>query len=309
MTELTKPEISVIFPLHSGARYLREALDSTLAQKVDVNLELVVALDRTDSECLTILGSYHDKRIRVVSSPTPGVANAHNAALFASQGDFIAVMHSDDIMLPGRLSAQFQMLRADVDLVCVGGQLEIINSESEFLGLGSYVVGKSRVRKAMKTLCSIAHPAAMYRREVALNIDGYRQSFAPAEDYDLWLRMLEFGELDNLPIPVLQYRRHQSQISSTTKLRQVNAKYDALDDSLQRHRGKLASKVDSFARSKHVRFEMALDSVATFRLSGRRIPMIFAALKALAFSPTRLVRHLRIFVEGQRVALKYRRRD
>jgi len=59
----------------------------------------------------------------------------------------------------------------------------------------------------------LAHPAVIMRREQVLQIGAYREACRHAEDYDLWLRLLELGEIDNLKEPLLYYRQHDEKIS------------------------------------------------------------------------------------------------
>ena len=62
--------------------------------------------------------------------------------------------------------------------------------------------------------CPVAHPAVMMRRDAVLKAGGYRKTFSPAEDYDLWLRMSDLGyAIANLPQPLLNYRWHGANVS------------------------------------------------------------------------------------------------
>src|SRR5947209_6431500 len=78
-----------------------------------------------------------------------------------------------------------------------------------------------RVRAALATSSPLIHPTVMMRREALLRVGGYRKLFDAAEDYELWLRLASIVELDNLPDPLLLYRRHPGSTTAWQPLRQA----------------------------------------------------------------------------------------
>jgi hypothetical protein len=71
------------------------------------------------------------------------------------------------------------------------------------------------IAEALQRVSCIVHPSVMMRTEAVRAIGGYRAALLHTEDYDLWLRMSERHELANLPEPVLYYRLHPGQMSSS----------------------------------------------------------------------------------------------
>ena len=57
----------------------------------------------------------------------------------------------------------------------------------------------------------------MIRRSALENIGGYRCQFRLAEDYDLWLRLIEEGQIANLPEPLVYYRKHPTQVTDRSR--------------------------------------------------------------------------------------------
>ena len=90
-------KVSVIIPVYNTAAYLRECLDSVLAQDID-GLEAVCINDGSPDNSIDILREYaaKDSRVVVIDKPNEGVAAARNDGIKAATGEFIAFMDSDD---------------------------------------------------------------------------------------------------------------------------------------------------------------------------------------------------------------------
>src|SRR3954452_367173 len=114
------PKVSVIVPIFNQAPYIRETVDSVLAQDHE-NLELILSDDGSTDGTGEILREYaaHDpERVRVVSSErNTGIAGAFNRALDAHTGDYIAWLGGDDVMLPGKLGRQVAVLQARPEVI------------------------------------------------------------------------------------------------------------------------------------------------------------------------------------------------
>ena len=76
-------------------------------------------------------------------------------------------------------------------------------------------------REALQGRIPICHPSSMYRRDAVRRVGGYHADAYPAEDLDLWLRLGEIGQLDNLGACVLRYRIHPRSISVQQNLHQM----------------------------------------------------------------------------------------
>ena len=101
------PRVSVVMPVRDGERFLREALDSTLAQTLD-DLELIVVDDgSTDGTPGTLAdAAQRDPRVRVERQEPGGLTVALNAGCALAEAALIARMDADDVMLPDRLERQ-----------------------------------------------------------------------------------------------------------------------------------------------------------------------------------------------------------
>src|SRR5207253_385711 len=93
-----RPTVSVLLPVYNGARYLRPAVESILAQTF-ADFELIAVDDGSTDRSLAMLQEYarRDPRVHVITRPNTGIAGALNDGLAAARGEFLARMDADDI--------------------------------------------------------------------------------------------------------------------------------------------------------------------------------------------------------------------
>lgn len=217
-----KPLVSVLMSVYNGAAFLEEAIKSILAQTYR-HLEFVIIDDgSTDSSAKIIEGySKVDPRIKVIKQQNQGLVAALNTGLEVSTGNLIARMDADDISIPTRLEKQVDFMLKNPHVLAVGSTIRIIDSKGGFVCHRDYPVGIESVREKMMLYSTVAHPAIMMRREPVLDVGGYREICRHAEDYDLWLRLLEVGEMENIPEPLLFYRQHETNVTLTYAFEQL----------------------------------------------------------------------------------------
>ena len=208
------PQISVLMPVYKTAPYLREAMDSMLAQTFG-DFELIVLNDGSPDEAEAIINSYTDERIvRYTGKTNVGLANILNIGIDMARGKYIARMDSDDISLPNRLQVQFDYLEQhpDIDLVSVAMQQ---------FGDGSKIMQYDNATEDIKFnalfFSPVLHASSMWRKERFARL-RYEQDYVPAEDYRLWTRALVAGmRMRNLPEVLYLYRQYASQVTQDTE--------------------------------------------------------------------------------------------
>jgi glycosyltransferase involved in cell wall biosynthesis len=230
-------DVSVVLPAHGRAPFLQAAVESILGSG-EVLRELLIVDDRLDDAGRGLLDGIEDDRLRVVPCAGVGLVDALNTGLAQAGGEFIARMDADDISLPGRIEQQRLHLVEHRECVAVGGQLQVIDEAGRVIGERHYPTDPHDVRRMLRLRNALAHPAAMFRREAALQAGGYRHQFPGAEDYDLWLRMLELGDIANLATDVLAYRVHGAQITSTASVTVAESTYLAQWSARERRHGR-----------------------------------------------------------------------
>lgn len=221
------PQISVLLPVHNGERFVGAAIESVLSQDFS-NFEFIIVDDGSEDGTDKIIESYvkADNRIRHVRAGRIGLVASLEMGRGLARGALIARMDADDIALASRFRLQKSFLDSHPGVVAVGGQIEKINEQGDFVGKGRYPITIEACRAYLFIGSPFCHPAVMMRADALAACGGYRQKYAAAEDYDLWQRLAAGGDLANLPDVLLRYRVHANNL--TIKNAQANAAAAAL---------------------------------------------------------------------------------
>lgn len=211
--------VTVLMPVHNGALYLAEAVDSILRQTF-ADFELLVLDDGSTDDTPHILGACSDPRLAVIrNEKNVGVIAALNRGLEVAKGEFVARMDADDVALPNRLQRQVDFLRASPRTGLCGTWFRTIGD-----GRSTTVRPPTAAEDVSAKLfyeSPLAHPSVMFRRALfAVHRLRYSGDYPHAEDFELWTRVDHVTEIANLPEVLLQYRRHGEQISSARKAMQ-----------------------------------------------------------------------------------------
>ena len=220
-------------PIHNGERFVGEAIQSLLAQ-THTNWELVAVLDGCTDNSEAAVRGFTDPRVRLLRMPRPGgFARTLNYGLERCKSDLVARLDHDDISLPTRLERQSTLLVENPDLALLGSGAQIIDESGHMVGARSVVTGSRAVCRALLWRNQLIHPSVMFRRSVISSLGGYNPAATPIlEDYDLWLRVIGHGAIDNVSDALIAYRRRSGQMSRGSTL----SKRSVLTLSRSRHR-------------------------------------------------------------------------
>jgi glycosyltransferase involved in cell wall biosynthesis len=216
---IMKSEISVIMPVYNCEKYVGKAIESILAQSFS-NFEFIIINDRSIDASRVIISSYTDDRIRIYDNETNlGVAQSLNKAISYAGGEFIAVMHADDISLPHRFETQLKYLKSHHDIGVCGSYIKIIgNGENNIV---KHPTAHDDIVCTLLFQNPLCHPSIMMRKAILEKHSLlYDKIFDGAEDYDIWIRISRYCKLANIDKVLLHYRIHNNQITivhSTTQ--------------------------------------------------------------------------------------------
>ena len=218
--------VSVLMPVYNSETFVAETIDSILAQTFG-DFEFVIIDDGSTDGSLAILREYEkrDGRIRLISRPNTGYVRALNEGLEIAQGEFVARMDSDDISDKQRFELQVKFLREHPEVVAVGSNAFAMDAEGRRLGQYDVPLDNATIQRTLLGGDScIHHPAVMMRTAAVRQLGGYNEQYMPCEDFDLWLRLGEIGELVNLPQPLLTKRLHPQSVVATKlqKMQRIN---------------------------------------------------------------------------------------
>ena len=110
-------KVSIVMPTYNMGRYLKEAVDSILAQTIS-DWELVLIDDGSTDDTRELVESYKDRRIKYYNFGHNGIAFSRNIGNLLSRGEIIVVADSDDLNLPDRLEVTCQeMEKSNADII------------------------------------------------------------------------------------------------------------------------------------------------------------------------------------------------
>ncbi|MDB5123516.1 MAG: hypothetical protein JWP94_1645 [Mucilaginibacter sp.] len=210
--------VSVIMPVYNAEKYLNEAIDSVLRQSF-ADFEFFIIDDHSTDKSRDIIRSYIDERIIFIEKPVnTGYTDSLNMAIERARGKYIARMDADDICMPDRFAKQFNFMEQHPAVAVCGTWYETMPAGQ----LVSHPAGHEDIKLRLLKNSAIGHPTAMMHKSVLTEHKlQYNRELEPAEDYDLWVRILPFGDLANIPEVLLKYREHTGQVSSKKVLKQL----------------------------------------------------------------------------------------
>jgi len=211
--------ISVIIPTFNRAGYLREAVDSVLAQDAwagrpdPVPFELLVVDDGSTDSTEETMRRYGD-RVRYHRMAHAGVSAARNRGLNRTSGEYVAFLDSDDLWLPKKISVQKAFMDAHPEAVmCCTEEIWVrrgvrVNPRRKHAKYSGWVLDK------FLPICLLSLSSALFRRRLFDEIGGFDEDLPACEDYDLGLRMAARYPVSFLPEPLIVKRGgHADQLS------------------------------------------------------------------------------------------------
>lgn len=216
------PQVSVIMNVRNGASFLREALDSVLAQTFQ-DWELIVWDDRSSDDSPKIVGGYRDQRIRYFLSPedTP-LGEARNRAIRQTTGEWLAFLDQDDIWLPRKLQQQMDLADERTGIIYgraiqfyPNGKQRDYDYAHEFRSLPEGDIFSQLFTDA----CFIAMSSAVLRRSAVEEAGPIPEAIQSVPDYYLYVAVAQRYPARAVQGAVCRYRMHAGSMSRTNRHR------------------------------------------------------------------------------------------
>lgn len=217
------PRVTVLVAVKDGLPWVREAVESVLAQTWK-DCELLVVDDGSADGTAEAVEGYGDPRIRVLRNErNVGQVPSLNRGLEQARGEYVARLDADDRMLPERLARQVAVLDAEPSVALVGTWMDVVDEQGRL-----WAELRGRIRDFPEFVLAIladrypfAHPSLMVRLEALRALGGYDPSLAPSEDKDLYRRLaLARRDARAVEAPLTVYRRHERQLSQERRAEQ-----------------------------------------------------------------------------------------
>ena len=205
MSQNALPKVSIVTPSFNQAPFLEQTLRSVLEQDYP-NLEYIVIDGGSTDGSLEIIHKYADQLAYWQSQPDQGQTDAINQGFARASGEILAWLNSDDLLLPGAVSAAVRALQAHPEAAMVYGDALLINAEGKTIG--KFPAAQTDYRKLRRGYVHIPQQASFFRADLWRQVAPLDVSFYFAMDYDLWVRLAALAPLVYVPQLWAAFRLH-----------------------------------------------------------------------------------------------------
>lgn len=207
---MSSPLVSAIIPCYNRPDYVREAIDSALAQTYPT-IEIIVVDDGSTDETPQVLASYGD-RIRVLRQQNAGTAAARNTGIAASSGKYLAWLDSDDAWLPEKIAAEVDAAERYSGAAVVYTRCQPVDrsgrpaAPSHPVTVPNPVIRRD-ILEMMVIESEVMPSSCIMRRDVIDEVGNFDTEYL-AEDWDLHFRVARKYQFVYIDAPLTRYRLH-----------------------------------------------------------------------------------------------------
>lgn len=212
---MNKKTVSVIVPCWNYAKYLDECIESLVNQTHKVDEIIIVndgSPDNTSEVAKSIIEKYPNNKIILVEKVNGGLSSARNAGIKAATSEYIMCLDADDKLVPGGIEEHLRLMVDDMTIA----QCALMECGERYVIMTpTHPTGLERILHGNTIYCN-----AMFSRKVWEAIGGYDESDTMRlgwEDYEFWVRCLEYGCWVNTSDMIcLRYRVHGNNMTKMT---------------------------------------------------------------------------------------------
>jgi len=213
--------VSIVLPVYNVRAYLRQSIESCLAQ-THTNLELVIVDDGSADDVAAALGAYDDRRVRLIRHESNrGIAEALNTGFTAATGDYLTWTSDDNFYHPRAVEEMVGFLQTYPSIDFAYAEMHVINEGSSARPAPMWEVKPPEWMWAREN--NPVGACFMYRRRVFDELGGYDPSAFLVEDYEYWMRVGKRFRMQRLFTPLYYYRYHDESLTARYDRSQVLA--------------------------------------------------------------------------------------
>lgn len=213
-------QITIGLPVYNGMPFVRETVESLLAQ-TSSRFRVLVTVDESTDGTEAYLRSVKDARFQIIFQRRSGLIPTLNRMLREVETPWLMRLDADDIAYPQRVQRTLEYIAKYPETAIFPATAEYY-PRGRALGVFRSSWGTpEELRKQVRSgyLLSFCHPAVTLNVEKILSLGGYDETLQHAEDADLWWRAALVYDIRIIPEALVGYRQHSGQ-STTTALKQ-----------------------------------------------------------------------------------------
>jgi glycosyltransferase involved in cell wall biosynthesis len=207
------PIVSIVIPVYNGSKYLKEAIDSALAQTYK-NIEVIVVNDGSDDEGKTEkIAMLYGNKIRYFYKENGGVSTALNLGIRKMKGEYFSWLSHDDVYYPNKIEAQIHYLRNNKDKnVVLYSDYDFIDARSKLLYKKLIKhVEPNKFRYALINDWPINGCTSLIPKACFKEVSFFDEQLKTIQDYDLWFKMSKKFNFIHMPEVLIKSRFHVEQ--------------------------------------------------------------------------------------------------
>ncbi len=278
------PLVSIITPAYNRASYLDETIQSVLAQDYP-RIEYIVLDDGSTDDTREVLAKYTG-RIIWETHPNMGETRTVNKGISMAKGEIVAVVNSDDPLLPGAVNEAVAFMQAYPDIM-------VAYPDWDYIGPTSEVTGHIQVREydylyMLKRHYCTPGPGAFIRRKAFELTEMRDPEFKYVADLEYWLRLGLYGKFARIPKTLATFRVHPDSASVSHRGKAMAAEHIRLMEKFY-SRPNLPPEV---LRARHEAFAWA-HLVAALTVGVSRWSVLEHCSKAILYHPCSVLANLK----------------
>lgn len=211
---MKNPKVTIVIPVYNGERYIKESIDSALAQSYD-NCEIIVVNDGSTDETETIVLSYGDK-IRYFAKKNGGVSTALNMGIENMTGEYFQYLPCDDKLHPDKIKLQMQaVMDSGDDMSIVWSGLNYLFQESgkqKAVRIPVWYPRKQYEKGVFPLFFGILNTVTVLIPKKYFSLFGkFNVELYTSQDYDMWFRTFRAHDTIYIDKELVDYRIHEEQ--------------------------------------------------------------------------------------------------
>ena len=204
------PLVSIIIPVYNGKNYLKEAIDSALAQTYK-NIEILVINDGS-TDCTEKIAKKYGDKIRYYKKENGGVSTALNLGIRKMKGKYFSWLSHDDLYMPNKILEQMKYISNFDDKTILFADYCLINKKSQFIRnvILNHEVFLEKPEKSILT-GSINGITLLIPKRAFTDFGDFDVNLKCTQDYDMWLKMMKKYKFVHHKMIYTKTRIHSSQ--------------------------------------------------------------------------------------------------
>ncbi len=219
------PLFSVVIPAYNHENYIGPAVESVLDQSLP-DFELIIINDGSRDGTEKVINRFDDNRIRYYVQENAGAHNTINRGISLAEGEFIAILNSDDIFKETRLDKAFHIFNENPEIMAVFSHVELIDSKDNPSGCQTGPFHELAVDSPLVLqLLSGNHLLTTSNLIVRKTVFDTMEPFRPLKythDYDFFLRLSHKFDVKIIKEPLVRYRIHKENTLNKYKSAEID---------------------------------------------------------------------------------------